>query len=456
MLVLVQHARRLLWAYILVVYWFLGSVAGHAQPQVLDRVLAVVDEEIILESELEQQYDFLKKRGQKDDGTLKCTVFENLLTNYLLLAKAKQDSIKVSSDQVEGELNRRISVVLAEMGGEENVLKVTGKTVVELKVELRKDIENQLLIEEQKRKVLNNVEVTPKEVKEYYKSIPVDSLPLLPAEVELRRLVIKPTPSDISKAETKERLEKIRAKIEAGELTFEQAARQYSEDYGSAKENGFLGEFTRGRMVPQFEEVAYNSAPGQLSKVFESPYGFHILKVHTRLGDKITASHILLRPRVTMSDELKAKEKINSIRAAIARDSISFDAAARLFSEDRQTKEIGGMVQSQTGEYRVPLDQLDADLYLTVDNLKPGQMSESLDFIFQDGGELVRAYQLIYLTKRHAPHQANLKDDYAKFQAAAKQARQAETLQKWFERARKQVFFEIKEHECSKALANWN
>lgn len=424
-----------------------------AQP--LDRILAVIDDEVVLYSEVENQYEYYLKNGQKDDGTLRCMIFESLLTSKLLLSKARIDSLVVNEDQIEGELNRRIEAIIRQVGSIEEVQKIYGKSILEMKMDLRPDIAEQLLIDEQKKKVFNGVEVTPREIKTFFQGVPKDSLPYFPAEVELSHIVIKPKPSAVSKKEAKEKLKKVRAEILEGKATFEFMAKVYSQDPGSSKNGGSLGEFGRGEMVPEFEEVLYNLTPGAISEVFESPFGFHIIQLHKRMGDRVQASHILVRGAITKEDEQKAVQRLKEIHALIKSDSLSFERAANDYSEDKRTASNGGMITTPAGDVRVPLDQLDADLYLKMDQMKVGEISEPLEFISQEG-ELAKAYHIIWLKKRIPPHRANLKDDYQKFQQAALQARQAEELQKWFQKTKKQVFIEIKDNECSQALQNWN
>jgi peptidyl-prolyl cis-trans isomerase SurA len=423
------------------------------QAQVLDKIVAIIDESIILESEIEEQYQYLvSKQGQKDDGTLRCTIFEGLLTNKLLLAKAQLDSLTVSPDQTEGEIDRRLSMMVMQFGGEKAFEKHYGKTLVEFRSELRPKIEEQLLIEQQKSKILANVKVTPREVEQFYRKIPKDSLPFLPSEVEVKHIIIKPKPSTESKNEARERLEAIRAEIVSGKQEFGIAAKTFSEDPGSAKQNGLLGEFGRGQMVPEFEEVAFGLNPGEISTVFETTFGYHIIQLLEKNETQIKAAHILIRPKINIEDEKPAIEKLTAIRRQILKDSITFEQAAGKYSDDIRSKDNGGQITTSQGENRIPLDQLDADLFFKIDTMKVGQLSEVLEVIHPQDG---KCFQLILLKNKTQPHQANLKQDYQKFYNAAMQARQAEVLEEWFQTAKKQVYIEIKDNSCAQALQNW-
>ncbi|MDW8158383.1 MAG: peptidylprolyl isomerase [Bacteroidia bacterium] len=430
----------------------LGSLFSYSQT--IDKILAVIDEEIILASDLENQYQYYLKNGQKDDGTLRCTIFESLLTNKLLLTKAKLDSLKVSDERVEEELNHRINMIVKQVGSEAEVEKIYGKSILQMKMDLRQELKEQLLVEEQKKKIFASIQITPREVKQFFQSIPKDSLPFLPAEVEIAHIVMAPKPSEASKKVAKQKLEELRARIASGSDSFEMLAKVYSEDPGSAEQGGFLGEFSKGDMVPEFEEVLFNLKENELSSVFETPYGFHLAKLHKRTNERLSASHILIRPKIDAKDEEAIKLKLKALRSAILRDSIKFAEAARIFSEDSRTKDNGGTITSATGESSIPLDQLDADLYLKIDQMKENEISEPLE-ILNPRGYPSRTYHIILLKKRLPPHRASLKTDYQKFMKAALQAKQSEELEKWFHKTKQQIYIEIKNNECSQALQNW-
>ncbi|MCS7086313.1 MAG: peptidylprolyl isomerase, partial [Bacteroidia bacterium] len=293
-----------------------------------------------------------------------------------------------------------------------------------------------------------------KEVKEFFQSIPKDSLPDVGATVEISHIAMRPKPSEEGKRRARAQLEKILSEIKAGKIGFEEAAKKYSQDPASAKQMGFLGEFGRGDMVPEFEEVVFNLAPNQISSVFESPYGFHIVKLISRSGDRVRASHILIRPVIDENDEKKVEKRLAEIKRLILSDSLKFHEAARLYSEDVRTKDNGGIIANAAGETRIPFDQLDADLYFKVDKMKPGEITDPLPYIVQDG-ELARAYHIVYLRKRHPPHRANYKDDYSMFYKAALQAKQAEELEKWLAKNRKQVYVDVRFDECAQAIEHW-
>lgn len=434
--------------------FFPNQVAAQGT-QVVDKIVAVVDETVILQSEVQYQVQYLKQNEQRDDGTLYCRVLENMIMDKMLLSKAKLDSVEISEDQVDAELSRRIEMMARRVGGAEALEEQLGTSIVELRVEQRPQIREQLLIDQQKQKIFSNINVTPKEVQDFFNQIPKDSLPYLPAEVEISQIILIPKPSEQSKNKTRERLAEVLAEILSGEISFSAAAEKYSQDPGSRKQGGFLGEMNREDFVPEFAEVVFNMEEGQISEVFETRFGFHIAKLHKRVGQQATVSHVLLKAPVDSEDEEETLQQLRELRQQIKDGEISFAIAARENSEDVRTKDNGGMVEDPvSGSYQIPLDQLDADLYLQIDQMKPGEISEPHDMIYQ-GMQLVKAYRIIWLRDQHLPHRASLESDYQKFYQAAKQAKQAEKLQRWLANARDQIYIELREPACEQALADW-
>jgi len=425
---------------------------GRAQIR-LEGIAATVGDEVILLSQVEQQYAYLKQNGYSDEGGLFCEVLEQFIVQKLLVARAKLDSLSVTDAQVEQELGRRLDILAGQLGSMEAIQEIYGKPIPLLKAELREEIREQLLAEEMRRKITEKVQVTPKQVKEFFRQIPLDSLPYLPAEVELSQIVFYVKPSSEEKARARERLEAIRQEILSGQMEFAAAARAFSQDLGSARQGGYLGEFTRGRMVPEFEQVAFSVPIGEVSPVFETPFGFHILLVEKRVGNKAEARHILIQPSVTQKDVERTKAELERLRAQILRDSISFTRAATEFSEDIETRQMGGrLMDRETGKYRIPLDALDAELYFIVDKLKPGQVSEVMEWVTPGGRKAVR---IVWLMKRYPPHRASLELDYDRFAEASLQIERQRMIEKWLERARRNVPIEVREDRCQEALKTW-
>ncbi len=431
--------------------FFIG-VGGLAQVRI-EGIAAVVGDEVILTSQLAQQYAYYRQNGYEDEGGLYCEVLEQFIVQKILVARAKIDSLKVTDDQVERELERRLSLLSAQLGSAEAIQEIYGKPLPLLKGELREEVREQLLAEEMRQKVTEKVHVTPQQVREFFRQIPRDSLPYLPAEVELSQIVLYAQPSEAEKARAKARLEAIREEIITGRMEFSAAARTFSQDLGSARQGGYLGEFTKGRMVPEFERVVFSQPIGEVSPVFETPFGYHILLVEKRLGNKAEARHILIQPAITQVDVERTKAELAVLRSQILRDSISFTRAAIEFSQDIETRQTGGrLVERETGKYRIPIDALDAELYFIVDKLQPGEVSEVSEWISPTGQKAVR---IVWLQKRYPPHRASLEIDYDRFAEAALQIERQKAIEKWLERARRNVPVEVRDERCVEALQKW-
>jgi len=361
----------------------------------------------------------------------------------------------VPADQVDKELDRRMAYMVQQLGSIQEIERIYKKSMLELKRDLRSDIEAQLQAEQQKNKIFSDVKVTPREVKDFFNQIPKDSLPFVPAEVQISHIVLKPQHSEASKNEARTYLEGIRSKILKGEQTFAQMARLYSQDLGSAQQGGSLGEFGRGEMVPEFEDMLYSMTEGAVSTVFQTQYGYHIILLESRVGDRMRASHILIRPQIKPEDEQKVVERLKELRTIVLEDSLTFEKAATLYSQDQATKDNGGTILGSNGDSHISLDQLDADLYFKIDRMKEGEISEPMELISAQSSGMGKSYHLVKLKKRLPPHVANMQDDYLKFQNFALQKKQSTALKSWFEKAKKQVYIDIKYTECSEVLQHW-
>ena len=400
--------------YFVILMAFTIWLQGSLQAQPLDRIVAVIGEEIILESDVDNQYNYMVINGQKDDGTLRCQVMDNLIVSKLLLNKAQQDSIEVSEAEVEGEIERRVIYTLEQMGGEKKFEEVYGKSVDQFRIDIREDIRSELLINRQRQTMMGEATVTPKEVKQFYKLIPKDSLGLLPAEVMINHIVINPPFSEESEKAAKELLSELRYRATEGGEDFSELAAKYTDEPGGKQRKGDLSWFGRGQMVPEFEEVAYQMRVGEVSEPLKTDFGYHIIKLHEKRGEMLHASHILKRLTYSTNGDSIAIDSLNKILELINTDSLTFEQAAILYSSDRNTKHCGGcLTNPQTNELRVPMDLLDADMYFKIDEMKPGEISKPMELIQPDGS---RAFHVVYLKSKIPPHSPNLKDDYQKNQ----------------------------------------
>lgn len=421
------------------------------QAQVLDQIVAVIGDKIILSSDVDNLVTYYLQNGQKDDGGLRCRVMEELIVSKLMVNKAEQDSLEISEGQVSSEVDRRVQVFIQQMGSQEEFERVYGKPLIQAKEDFQEEIREQLLIERQRSEIVETAKITPREVKEFFNSIPRDSIGLLPAEVQLNHIVLNIPWSEDSKRKAQEDLRNYRKQITEG-ADFADLARKYSED-GSARSGGSLGTFGRGQMVPKFEDVVFNMREGDMSDIFETEYGYHVVKLYKKRGEQLTASHILKKPKADPKGDSIIITRLNKIRNRVLSDSITFEQAAILYSEDRATKDCGGCItNTQTGELSIPLDALEADLFFKIDEMKPGEISKPIELLKRDGS---RSYHIIYLKKKIPPHIPNLNDDYKTLYNAALRAKQGGLFEKWIEQAKKNIYIDIKPTECYNALKSW-
>ncbi|HNW97291.1 MAG TPA: peptidylprolyl isomerase [Bacteroidales bacterium] len=399
-----------------------------SQDKVIDQVVAIVGSKMIKLSDIENQYAQYVMQGYiKADTTFKCQLIEELLFQKLLLNQADIDSITVTDTQVETDLDRRLNYFAKQMGGFDALEKYYNKTTLEIKADFREIIKNQLLQQQVEAKITDNVKVTPSEVKSFFNNLPVDSIPTISSEVEIGQIIKMPAISDAEKNKAKEKLNGIRDRILKGE-DFSTLAIMYSEDDGTAAKGGELGFTSRGELDPTFEAAAFKLKEGEISPVVQSKFGYHIIKLIERRGEMINVKHILIIPKVATEDLLKAKLSLDTIYTKIKSDSITFEAAAKKYSDDPSKNNSGIMVNTETGTSKFEPDQLDVSLFYVIDKLKPGEMSLPVPMKTDEGKQ---AYRILYLKTRTEPHRANMKEDYDKIQEAALKEKQNEEVKKW-------------------------
>lgn len=420
-------------------FWF--SKAGFAQysgATVVDKIVAKVDNQIILKSEVE--LGLLQAKVQNPNvppGSMRCKVFEQLLINKLMLAKADIDSVTIENQMVEDQLTRRMNYMIQAIGSKEKLEEYYKKSIEQFKVELKKEVKDQMLIQKVQDGITKNVKVTPAEVRKFFNEIPKDSLPFFSTEVEVGQIVLFGKVSKANKQAAKNKLEELKKRILAGE-DFEFLAKAYSQDPGSAKDGGNLGFWGRGAMVPEYEAAALRLEPMGLSDIIESPFGFHLIQLIEKKGNEYNSRHILIKPEASEEDQMSIFTRLDSIVNAIKGDSIRFEEAARKYSEDKETSMNGGFfTDPMTGVNRISTENLDPGIFFTIDTLKPGQFTKPLYYKTQDGKKGAR---VIYFKSKILPHEANLKQDYPKIQMAALEKKKAEAIRNWFKKTKSEVF----------------
>ncbi len=431
-------------------FWFL--IAGiNAQNIIADKIVAKIDNHIILKSEVEASFLQMKSSGEPMGPNAKCEVLEQLVINKVLVAKAEIDSVEVDDSQIEAQMDRRMEYFVRLYGSQEKMEKVLGASVVDLRSDLRDQVKEQLMMQTMQQQLMAKVKVTPSEVKRYFVSIPKDSIPFLPAEAQVGQIVLFPEVSKSEVLKVEQKLLGIKQQIIDGE-DFEKLARTYSEDYGSAKQGGDLGWHGRGELVPEFEEICLTIEPGEIADPIESEFGLHLIQLLERVGSRFRARHILIRPTSTYDDVKQSLLKMDSIRTLIMADSMSFEKAAQEFSDDQQTRSNAGYFKDRnTGSSLVPTDMLEPNVFFTVDSMKVGSYSKPVEFRTEEGKKAVR---MIFYKKYIPPHYANLKDDYQKLYAATSNNKKGDVLKKWLKGAVKDVFIDIDSEFSSCSLLN--
>jgi peptidyl-prolyl cis-trans isomerase SurA len=370
-------------------------------------------------------------------------VFESLLINKLMVAKAQIDSVIVTDAEVLIQTNSRFNSVMQQFGGDEAMLaEIYGKTADQLKAELEDVIREQLTVQKMRGKITEGIAVSPAEVRAFYNSIPKDSLPLFTSEATVGQIVRKPEPNPKVRDEIIAQLLQFKQDILSGKSTFAELATKYSEDPGSAAQGGDLGFFRRGELAPEYESTSLGLRPGEISDPVETQFGFHMIQLLEIKGGTFNTRHILRIPRASEDDILKAERYLDSLKKEIQAGKIEFAKAAKEYSNDRSTSDAGGFfTDPATNSNRLSLRTLeDPVLYFTIDTMKVGDITPPIRFLDPREGTKVR---ILYYKARYAAHKANLQDDYEKLKSAALRRKEDEVLSKWFVTAKEDVFIDI-------------
>jgi peptidyl-prolyl cis-trans isomerase SurA len=409
------------------------SLSQSAKGLVIDKIVAQVGDHTILLSEIETRKVESIQSGVQLDSKADCIILEDLMFQNLLLNQAVIDSLQITDAQVDGEMENRIRIIENQIGGREKMEAFYGKSISAIKDEFRSTIKKRMLAQETERGITSKAVVSPKEIEHFFNTIPKDSIPLISAQLSFQQIVIFPTITDDDKLIARNKLNDIREAIIKGK-SFETQARINSQDPGSAQNGGFI-EASRGMMVPQFEATAFSLKPSEISQVFETDYGYHILQLIERKGDDYKCRHILIVPEFNRESLAKSSEKIEECYQALKGNSISWENAVTKYSNDNNTNKNKGIITNPiTGEQTwsmEDLNQVDQQIYLITDAMNKGDIS-SPSFYF-DFNERKQGIRIVKLMDRTKPHVANLEEDYALIQRAAENKKREEILAKWID-----------------------
>ena len=434
-----RSTGKAFWA-VLIALTTLGNLQAQEGGEVVDKIIAKVDDHIILKSELETAYiNFLaSEQARGFDGDARCLLLRSFVENKVLLAMSEIGSVYVDDSRVDYELQGRMQRIIQQFGSERAIQEAYGKSVEQFMEELRPGIEEQLRIQEQESSILSSVSVTPAEVRKFFNKLPKDSLPLYGVEYEVGLIVKTPEPSAAEKERIKKKLLDVRQEALNG-TNFEILATTYSEGPTKAT-GGNLGWAGRGTFDPAYEAAALGLKPGEISMPVESSFGMHLIQLIERRGNEYNSRHIIMKPKPTEADVNKSIALLDSLRKEILADSITFEEAAKQYSDDASTNTNGGFISGPYGSNRIPATSIDPTLYFAIDAMQEGEISKPV--AIQADAE-TRAARMIYFKRKIAPHRANMSQDYEKLKAATTNMKKVQKKLSYLAEKMEEVYIQI-------------
>jgi peptidyl-prolyl cis-trans isomerase SurA len=417
----------------LLFFAFMLTVAQVATAQsarlLADKIIAIVGDKIVLRSDLVNYIDDMKRGGTEVPENADCFILERMMQDKALILQAEKDSLPVSDEEVEAELDQRVRYFIMQYGGKEAFEQIAGRTIYQVKEDFRKSIREGRLAKSMREKIVEYVKITPNEVRDYHSKIPKDSLPFYETELVIGQIVMHPKAGRELEKFAQDELSDYRRQIESGMKSFETMARLYSEDPGS-KQNGGRYEINKAQKDwdPDFKNAAFRLKEGQISPVVKSKFGYHIIQMVSRNGDDAVIRHILRVPQILDEDIDLTKTKLDSVRTKLVEGALSFGEAVDKFSDDQNSKFTGGIMSGQGGNF-VTIDELDKNLIPYLDKIKVGEYSAPM--IYKDEQEK-QAVRIVFLQNRTEPHRENLRDDYDRVAQRALAEKKERTVEKWF------------------------
>lgn len=418
--------------------------------KILDEIVAIVGDNYILKSDIDKEFETLEEQsGVTFTADDKYQILNSLIAKKILLYKAQLDSVDIAPERVDSEIDRRMIYLLSQFpGGEDDFVKYIGKSIEEFKAQTRERLYQDMLVQEMQQKIIKDVKITPTEVRKYFSNIPKDSLPPIDAEVVVGQIVRKPKVTEAEKEYARRKIEKIREDIING-ADFAFTAELESKDPGSAGRGGETGFFGRGQMVPEFEAMAFKLKPDSISKVIETEFGFHILKLIERRGEKVNVRHILIRPQTVPYDLVLARDLLDTLLVSIKAGRITFEKAASLYSDDERTGSNGGVFADALGNTKVSLTELPKDVFTAVNQMKVGEYRGPEYAKMPDASDCYKIYYLLDMTD---PHVANLEQDWVKIQNAALEKKKADALEEWIAKHKKEFYIKLMDRYANHPL----
>ena len=409
----------------------IASASMAQQKVVADKIVGIVGDKIVLKSEIAIANEDIKRQGGQEQD--ECTILDGMLVQKALVLQAEKDSIPVTEEEIDAEIDQKIRYFEQQYGSKEALEQIAGRTIYQMREEFRQPIKEQRMAQGMRNKIVDGIKITPTEVKEYYEKIPKDSLFFYESELQIGQIVIYPKASRDIELLAIDELNEYKTQVESGTKRFETLASLYSDDPGSKDKGGM---YQINRMEKQWDPVflaaAFRLKDGQISPVIKTKFGYHIIQMVSRNGDDAVIRHILRIPQITDTESKEAIVKLDSIRQQLVSGSIEFGAAVAKYSDDENAKFTAGMLLARDGSNYLKIDELDKDMVLLLkkSNLNAGQYSEPTVFTDERGKKGVR---IIYLLSKSEPHRENLKDDYNKVAQRALEQKKNKALQTWFQ-----------------------
>ena len=414
-----------------------------AKAQVIDEVIWVVGDEAILRSEVEEERLRAQYEGMPIKGDPYCVIPEQLAVQKLFLHQAIIDSVEANESSVSHQVDMRMNYYINQIGSKEKLEEYFRKTSTEIREEMMTTVRNQMIIQQMQQKLTADIKPTPADIRRYYNSLPMDSIPMMPAQVEVQILSFEPPVPTEETERVKQRLREFTERVQNGSADFSMLARLYSEDTESAKRGGELGFVGKGQLVSEFAEVAFNlNDPKRVSRIVKTEYGYHIIQLIEKKGERINCRHILLRPRISATDKIKAIERLDSIRHQILVDSLQFTQAVVLYSEDKNTvMNAGLMINPNTGSSQFEYQDLAPEVAKQIYNLNEGDISQP--FVMMDQTKNREVCAIVRVAKKTDIHRANLTDDFQTIKQMLEAKLSADFIHNWILNKQKNTYVQI-------------
>lgn len=431
-------------------------LAVSGQESVIDEIVWVVGDEAILRSDVEEQRMRFQYEGTKVEGDPYCFIPEQLALQKLFLDQAKIDSVYADEASVSSQVDMRISYLISQVGSKEKLEEYFGKPLHALKEELREMVKNQQIVQQMQKKIVGDVKCTPAEIRRFVSKIPQDSIPTIPTQVEVQILIVEPKVSKEAIEEVKSRLREFRTRVESGESEFSTLAILYSEDTESAKRGGEIGFMGKGQLVPEYADVAFAMQDKKkLSKIVESEFGFHLIQLIDKSGDRVNTRHILMKPRPSLSEKDMAAKRLDSIADVVRKEVMNFDQAVSFYSSDKNTRNSFGLLTNpKSGDSKFQMQDLPQEVAKVVYGMNVGEISKPFSMIGSNGKEV---FAIVKLKSKTLPHKANMTDDFVLMKNIYQQKKSADKLNDWIREKQKDIYVRIdpKWRNCEFQYPGW-